>query len=154
MKPALLFLAKFVCLTAPFIWLWHVWGLSVYHALYSPIANSIYEWLGFEGVAAPARTRYINLIPFLTLMVLTPKLSTRRRLGGTAIGLVVLFLMHIAVNLTADPETLQLPHLVLLVLDAAPFFLWVVIANEFIRDFMRRGTANAAVEGSPNTPDD
>ena len=148
MKAALLFLVKFVCLTAPFVWLWQVGGLSAYHALYSPIAEAIYEWLGFEGVAAPARDRYINLIPFLALMVLTPNLSTRRRLGGTAIGLVILFTMHIAVNLTANPTTLRLPWPISLALDAAPFFLWVIIANEFVRDLMRRKGANTDVDGS------
>ncbi len=136
MKPALLFLAKFVCLTAPVVWLWQIGGLSVYHALYSPIANAIYEWLGFEGVVAPARDRYINMIPFVALMILTPNLSTRRRLSGTAIGLMILFTMHIAVNLTANPVNLRLPWPVSLAVDAAPFFLWVIIANEFVRDFM------------------
>ena len=148
MKPALLFLVKFVCLTAPFIWLWQVWGLSVYHALYSPIASAIYECLGFEGIATPARTRYINIIPFLTLMILTPNLSVRRRFGGAAIGLLTLFSMHIAVNLAANPRTLALPRLVSLILDAAPFFLWVVIAREFVRDFLQRGTAST-VEKEP-----
>ena len=150
MKATLLFLVKFVCLTAPFVWLWQVGGLKVYHGLYSPVAEVIYDWLGFEGVATPARDRYINIVPFLALMVLTPKLSTRRRLGGTAIGLVVLFLMHIAVNLTANPKTLVLPRMVRLLLDAAPFFLWIIIANEFIRDFMRKVgvIADADVEAS------
>ena len=148
MKATLLFLAKFICLTAPFVWLWQVGGLKAYHALLSPVADVIYGWLGFEGVATPARDRYINLIPFLALMVLTPNLSTRRRLGGTAIGLVILFAMHIAVNLTANPETLRLPRPVSLALDAAPFFLWFVIANEFVRDFMRWGGANADVDRS------
>jgi hypothetical protein len=146
MKPALLFLAKFVCLTAPFVWLWQVGGLSVYHALYSPIANAIYEWLGFEGVAAPARDRFINMIPFVALMVLTPDLSTRRRLGGIAIGLMILFTMHIAVNLTANPVNLRLPWPVSLALDAAPFFLWVIIANEFVRDFINWRGADTEVE--------
>jgi len=146
MKPAVLFLVKFVCLTAPLIWLWQVGGLSVYHAIYSPIASAIYESLGFEGVATPARDRYVNIVPFLTLMALTPGLSKRRRFGGAAIGVVLLFLMHIAVNLTANPQTLQLPRLVLLAMDAAPFFLWIVIANEFVRGFMRPGTANAIAE--------
>ncbi len=146
MKPALLFLAKFVCLTAPVVWLWQIGGLSVYHALYSPIANAIYEWLGFEGVAAPARDRYINMIPFVALMVLTPNLSTRRRLGGTAIGLMILFTMHIAVNITANPVTLRLPWPVSLAVDAAPFFLWVIIANEFVRDFMNWREADTEAE--------
>jgi len=152
MKPALVFLVKFICLTAPFIWLWQVWGLSVYHALYSPIANLIYESLGFEGVATPARDRYINFIPFLTLMILTPKLSARRRLGGTAIGLVILFSMHIAANLTAIPGSLRLPRLVSLALDAAPFFLWAAIANEFIRNFLRASTASATADDPAQDP--
>ena len=146
MKATLLFLVKFVCLTAPFVWLWQIGGLSVYHALYSPIANAIYEWLGFEGVAAPARDRYINMIPFVALMILTPNLSTRRRLGGTAIGLMILFTMHIAVNLTANPVNLRLPWPVSLAVDAAPFFLWVIIANEFVRDFINWRDADTEAE--------
>ena len=154
MKPALLFLVKFVCLTAPFVWLWQIGGLRVYHALYHPVATTIYEWLGFEGVAAPGRDRFVNMIPFLALMVLTPNLSTRRRLGGTAIGLVILFTMHIAVNLTAHPVTLRLPRPVSLALDAAPFFLWIVIANEFISNFLRWGGAIADGESSTETNGD
>jgi len=146
MKATLLFLVKFICLTAPFVWFWQVEGFRIYHALYSPIADAIYEWLGFEGVAAPARDRFINIIPFLALMVLTPQLSVRRRLGGIAIGLVILFAMHIAVNLTANPTTLKLPRWAAMVLDAAPFFLWVVIANEFVRNMMGRGFARATVD--------
>lgn len=153
MKATLLFLVKFVCLTAPFVWLWQVGGLKAYHALYSPIADVIYGWLGFEGIATPARDRYINLIPFVALMVLTPKLSTRRRLGGIAIGLVILLLTHIAVNLMANPVTLRLPRRFSLILDAAPFFLWVIIANEFVRDFMRRATANATEKKSTESDD-
>ena len=153
MKPTLLFLAKFICLPAPLIWLWQAGGLKVYHILYSPIASAIYEGLGFEGVATPVRARYINFIPFLALMVLTPNLSIRRRLGGTAIGLLIIFSMHIAVNLTANPETLRLPRPVSLSLDAAPFFLWFIIANEFLRDFMRGRTADADVEGSAGNED-
>jgi len=152
MKPAVLFLVKFVCLTAPFVWLWQVGGLSVYHALYSPVASTIYEWFGFEGIATPARDRYINIIPFLTLMVLTPNLSVRRRFGGAAIGLLILFSMHIAVNLAANPRTLVLPRLVSLALDAAPFFLWVVIAHEFVRDFMQRATVSAPEENPEKDP--
>jgi len=148
MKTALTFLIKFVCLTAPFVWLWENGGLGIYHVVYSPIASAIYDWLGFEGIATPVRSRYINFIPFLALMILTPKLSTRRRLGGIAIGLLILFSMHIAVNLTANPETLELPRPVSLSLDAAPFFLWFVIANEFVRDFINWSTGDALVEDS------
>ncbi len=153
MKPALRFLVKFVCLTAPFIWLWHIGGWRFYHALYSPVAEAVYEWFGLEGVEATSRIRYINLIPFVTLMVLTPNLSTRRRLGGTAIGLLILFAMHIAVNLGANPKTQVLPQMIRLMLDAAPFFLWVIIAHEFVRDFMQRGTVRVTDGESTKSAD-
>ncbi len=151
MKPALLFLVKFICLTVPLIWFWRVGGLGYYHAFYSPIAAAIYEWLGFEGVATPARDRYINLVPFLALMVLTPGLSRRRRLVGTAIGLLILFASHIAVNLTAHPRTLALPRMVSLAMDAAPFFLWIIIANEFVRDLLVRAGAKMGAEHASKT---
>ena len=154
MKPALRFLIKFFCLTAPIVWLWHIGGWRYYHALYSPVAEAVYAWLGLEGVEATSRIRYINLIPFVTLMVLTPNLSTRRRLAGTTIGLVILFAMHIAVNLAANPKTQVLPQMVRLMLDAAPFFLWVIIAHEFVRDFMQRGTLRAADGESAESADD
>ncbi len=154
MKPALIFLVKFVCLTAPLVWLWENGGLGIYHVVYSPIASAIYDGLGFEGVATPVRARYINFIPFLALMILTPNMSTRRRLGGAAIGLLILFSMHIAVNLTASPPpTYRLPRPVELALDAAPLFLWVIIANEFVRNFMGWGDANTDVERSAEIDD-
>jgi hypothetical protein len=153
MKATLLFLVKFVCLTAPLIWLWRHGGLAAYHAVYSPVASAIYDCLGFEGVATPARDRYINIIPFVTLMILTPNLSIRRRLGGTAIGLLVLLLLHVAVNFTANPETLRLPRRFSLVLDAAPFVVWIAIANEFVRDFMAMGNAKADVKETAENGD-
>lgn len=153
MKPALLFLIKFICLTAPFVWLWHIGGWKLYHALYSPIAEAVYQWLGVEGVQATSRTRHINLIPFVTLMVLTPNLSTRRRLIGTAIGLAILVAMHIAVNFAANPKTQVLPQMIRLMLDAAPFFLWVIVAREFVRDFMQRGNVRVAGEASAKNAD-
>jgi len=150
MKQAALFLVKFVCLTVPFIWLWQVVGLSLYHAIYSPIASAIYEWLGFEGIATPARDRFVNIVPFLTLMALTPGLSRRRRFGGAAIGLLILFALHIAVNLTANPRTLQLPQMVTLVMDAAPFFLWAIVAHRFVRGLISSGIG-APTDGAPGT---
>jgi hypothetical protein len=154
MKQAALFLVKFVCLTAPFIWLWQVVGLRLYYAIYSPIASAVYELLGFEGIATPARDRYVNIVPFLTLMALTPGLSRRRRFGGAAIGLLVLFASHIAANCSANPRTLQLPQMVTLLMDASPFFLWAVIAHRFVRGLISPGVVAAMGETGPNPPRD
>ncbi len=138
MKQTLLFLAKFVALTAPLTWLWQVWGRSAYAAFYSPVAHSIYSFLGFHDVSAPGRERFINYIPFLTLMILTPGLSLLRRLVGIALGLVALFFIHIAINLLHVPGEYSLPIGVSLFLDASPFLLWILIAHEFVSGVARR----------------
>ena len=138
MKQTLLFLIKFVALTAPLTWLWQVWGRSAYAAFYSPVAHAIYSFLGFDDISAPGRERFINYIPFLALMILTPGLSRRRRLVGIALGLVALFSIHIAINLTHVPGERSLPIGVSLFLDASPFLLWVLIAHEFVSRIARR----------------
>ncbi len=138
MKQTLLFLIKFVALTAPLTWLWQVWGRSAYAAFYSPVAHAIYSFIGFDDISAPGRERFINYIPFLALMILTPRLSRRRRLVGTALGMVALFFLHIGANLTVGPRARSLSIGMSLFLDAAPFLLWVMIAHQFVRDFARR----------------
>jgi hypothetical protein len=153
MKPALLFLAKFVALTAPLVWLWRAGGLSAYHALFAPLASAIYGWLGCEGIATPARDRYINFVPFLTLMLLTPGLRARRRIGGIALGLALLFALHVAVNATADRDTQRLSALASLILDAAPFALWIALAREFARGLLPRRRADATPSHSARSAD-
>ncbi len=138
MKQTLLFLVKLVALTAPLTWLWQVWGRRAYTAVYGPVAQSISSFFGFDRVPISSSQRFINYIPFLTLMILTPRLSRRRRLVGTALGMVTLFFLHIVANLTVVPRARSLSIGMSLFLDAAPFLLWVMIAHEFVRDFAKR----------------
>ncbi len=138
MKQTLLFLAKLVALTAPLTWLWQVSGRRAYTAFYGSVAHSIYSFFGFDRVPISSSERFINYIPFLTLMILTPRLSRRRRLVGTALGMVTLFFLHIVANLTVVPRARSLSIEMSLFLDAAPFLLWVMIAHQFVRDFARR----------------
>ncbi len=138
MKQTLLFLAKFVALTAPLTWLWQVWGRSAYTAVYGPVAHSISSCFGFDRVPISSSQRFINYIPFLTLMILTPRLSLRRRFVGTALGMLALFALHIATNLMDPPGALSFPIGLSLALDAAPFLLWVLIAHDFVRDVARK----------------
>ncbi len=74
-------------------------------------------------------------------MILTPRLTLRRRVAVTAIGLVALFALHIAANLAEDPRAHAFPIAVALFLDAAPFLLWAAIAYPFVREIATRRTA-------------
>ena len=78
--------------------------------------------------------RYINYIPFLALMMLTPALAWRRRLLGTLGGLVAIFCFHMAFGAVrhyrSGPFPLPLP--LTQFSDALPFLLWIVLARDFL----------------------
>jgi len=145
MKQVLLFTLSFVALTILLTWAWVSGGDVLYAKALRPFAHEIYDWLGLTGRGSLVRTRFINIVPFTSLMLLTPRLNLRKRLVGLAIGWLVLALSHIALNgfAKASGATGQLPPVAALASDAMPFLLWSVFAREFVRDTMAhvRGTA-------------
>jgi len=141
-------LIEFVVLTVPLTWLWVMWAQDAYVALFIRAADPILAWFGIEQLAhSPAEERFVNYVPFLVLMVITPGLSLRRRLGGIGIGFLLIFLCHIGVvavehlahtkhRLTPDPFSTVFPAAMFT--DAFPFILWAILANRFVRQMFAR----------------
>jgi hypothetical protein len=141
MKKALLFILEFVALSVLLTWLWVSWIRPIYTLFFHHAATAIYALFGLSGVPTPMRQRFIHYIPFVVLMILTPRLSARRRFGGMALGALALFLFQVASNWIASPGgtlRLVLPIPVGLLSDALPFVLWAIIAHEFVRDVTQR----------------
>lgn len=142
MKRALWFALKFIALTVPLTWIWVSGGRQVYASYFIPVADGIYELLGVEGVRAVSRERYINYVPFVALVILTPSLSLRRRVVGLVAGAFALFCSHVLINGIAHhwvEGAVRLPVELAIVSDALPFLLWAIVAPEFIRSFPGRG---------------
>jgi hypothetical protein len=153
MKKALLFALEFVALSVLLTWLWVSWIRPVYALFFHHAATAIYALFGLSGVPTPMRQRFIHYIPFVVLMILTPRLSARRRFGGIAFGVLVLFVFQVAANWIASPGgTLRLvfPVSIGLLSDALPFVLWALIAHEFVRDVTQRalGARASLADGS------
>jgi hypothetical protein len=151
MKKILLFVLEFLALSVPLTWLWVSWVRPVYASFFHYAATAIYALFGLSGVPTPMRQRYIHYIPFVVLMILTPRLSARRRFGGIALGALALFLFQVAANWIASPAgtlRLVLPIPIGLLSDALPFVLWALIAHEFVRD-----AAHRALGTRPSVPD-
>ena len=71
---ALLFLLRVVAVSAPLTWLWIAWGREAYGRLFFELAMPIYGLLGLTTlVPEGARDRFINYLPFLILMLVTPR---------------------------------------------------------------------------------
>jgi hypothetical protein len=143
MRRLLWFALKVVALTAPLTWLWVSGGRAAYGWSLAPVANAIYEGIGLDGVTFFPRDRYINQVPFVALMLLTPGLSLRRRFGGLALGVLAIFAVQMLVNaiaLRGAPDATSLPAGLSIASDAAPFVLWAAIARDFLARFAQRDT--------------
>jgi len=146
MKPILLFALSFVALTLLGTWLWLAGGDVLYDRALDPIAREIYALLGIEGRGSFRRTRFINLVPFTALMLLTPGLGARRRARGLLVGWLVLVGSHVALNghAMATQARGNLPLFAAQLSDALPFLLWLVLARDFVAGQIRRARSRSA----------
>lgn len=131
MRRTLLRIVAFVAVTLALTWIWEEGGRVAYGRFLKLVAPPLYDLIGFEGARVGAfRQRYVNFVPFVGLVLVTPGLTLRRRLGGLALGLFALFAGHLALNLTeiGQGRTRHLPMVPSLVSDTLPFLLWLVVA--------------------------
>jgi hypothetical protein len=130
--------------SAPLTWLWITWGREAYGKLFLTLSLPIYGLFGVTDlVPEGARDRFINYLPFLILMLITPRLSWQRRVVGTVTGFVVIFLVHVLfvylVSTAQDPTAAAMTRDGFMRIvpanalsDSLPFALWVLIAREFV----------------------
>lgn len=139
----------FLGLSIPLTWVWLDWGRKWYGRNFAQLALPIYGLFGATTVMPTgARHRFINYLPFLILMLITPRLSLLRRALGIPIGFVLIFFSHVAFVWVAHIASggggpinvLGLPIIfpALLFCDAFPLLLWVIIANEYVRELAAR----------------
>lgn len=135
------FFLKFVMLTVPLTWLWIEWGRGAYGQLFNAATDSLYGVLDLGLSAGGARERYINYIPFLALMLITPRVSISRRVFGIAAGFLAIFTFQVIFSLWVQiayppgPRTttgfaIFLPALLLS--DSLPLILWAILCHDFV----------------------
>ena len=152
MKKAILVILAFAVITIGLTWMWTHGGRNLYGQFLKLIAPPIYDLIGFDGARVGAfRQRYINFIPFIGLVLVTPGIALRRRALGLAGGLVALSVGHLALNLTdGGTRGAHLPFVPSIVSDALPLLLWVIVAYPVISDWF----ATALVPPETSEPPD
>ena len=141
-------LLAFFAVTVPLTWLWMNGGEELYVELFRKIAFPILGAMGMTGFPiAMVRDRMIGFIPFLALMVVTPKLGWLRRAVGIVVGALLLFASHVALSWWAyqsfvrggkSAENMGAYFPALVLVDALPFLLWALFANRFLRETLSR----------------
>ena len=138
MKKSVLIVLAFCVISIGLTWIWNEWARAHYGHLLNAVAPSIYELIGFEHARVGAlRQRYINFVPFVSLLLVTPGLTLQRRTIGLVLGLFSIFVSHLALNLT---ELLQpgnsLPIVPSVISDALPFLVWIIVAYPALKKFL------------------
>ena len=137
-----------VALSLPLTWLWLAWGQSAYESFFAATARPLLEAVGVGAVAAsPARHRFVSYVPFLVLMLVTPRLGWRRRTGGILLGIPLIFLCHVGLvaveslshtRARPTPDSFSLVFPAAMFADAFPFLLWALLAGGVWRDLFVR----------------
>jgi hypothetical protein len=162
LKYSVLFL-KFVAITVPLTWLWMEWGKEAYGTAFQGLARPIYDLLGYRTLRpSQVHERFLNFLPFLVLMLLTPRLSVVRRVTGIVVGCIVLMMFHVVFSLATawgprtagggmTSEAFEISFAAYLFSDSLPLLLWAIIAHRVVADFATRAIQRIAPEDA--TPD-
>jgi hypothetical protein len=161
-KTLLLLLLKFVAITAPLTWVWMNGGQQAYFKFFMSMARPLLVFMGVMGMSQSlVRDRMFNVIPFLALMLITPRLPPLKRVRGIVLGYGIIFLSqvglcywayatHIRDGRTAESMSNFFPALI--ACDAIPFVLWAIFANEFLSDLLRQVLPASAMPQSKSRP--
>jgi len=153
MKRTLLVVAGFIVTTLVLAWGWEEAGLRDGYARFlETTGRPLLDSIGLDDVRIVGeRMRYINWIPFVGLMLVTPGLSWRRRGTGLGLGLVALYASHLLLNATHVGRAGQIPLVPSLVSDTLPFLLWLAGAHPAVRSWFTSALA-ATLAPEPGDP--
>jgi len=154
MKRALFVIVGFAAITMLLTWFWTAWGREHYGYFLKVIAPPIYDMIGFGDARVGAfRQRYINFVPFVGLVLVTPGIVLRRRLIGLFGGLAALVVGHLALNLTEGGHRAgHLPFVPSMISDALPFVLWIVIAYPVVSEWFAATLTPPPADPSKDPP--
>jgi len=159
----LLLLLLFVALTMPLAWFWLEQGERIYVHLLRQAAGPIYDALGLRHQrGGPVVPRLVSVVPFVVLMLITPKMGWRRRVKGLLLGLLAIACFHVALFVLVDAIYAVLGHNrralakivpFLLINDGIPFLIWLFVARDFLRSLVPAFERRGGSSGGPPAQD-
>jgi len=145
-KQIIIFLLEFMAVSAVFLGVWYYIG-EFYQGVVFFFAEHILLLMGYTPVQISAVNlsgAYLgnfNLVPLVALVIATPKLAMRKRCEMLAVGVPILFFLHVLDLVAHFPMYFHGSGIAQLVVYsigvggvAMPFIIWLVICyNELFR---------------------
>ena len=103
MPKLLKFFFFLVATSLPLFFIWFNWGQSAYQDLIAGVIVPLAKPLGQRQLNMfYAKSHYMNIVPFVTLMLAVPALGWKKRVWGILIGFGLLFIWHLVFSLTLN----------------------------------------------------
>ena len=140
-KRLFLFVLEFFLLALPLVWLWERWLVVFYVRFFTWMTNPLFASLALgDNTPGRAQDRFVSFVPFVALMLVTPALGRRRRIGGLLLGVALVFLSHVVlIVMRSQARGIETFFPALLLINALPFALWAILAREFVSEMAGGG---------------
>jgi len=135
------FIAKFLGVSLVLFAFWFWKGEFVYFQIFWQLSGSFYETFGLQVVLLPLIVPlFANLLPFLSLMIITRGIDLKQKLFRSGYGVLIIFgwqvfltwAMYQMHGKTQTPTSFALKaSLVIYILNySLPFILWILFARK------------------------
>ncbi|UCE20261.1 MAG: hypothetical protein JSV84_07970 [Gemmatimonadota bacterium] len=141
MSERLQFLGRFLIFVSVIFVLFYFFVNPYYRQIFNKIAWLLYKSKTPYGEYVTFHVRFFNIIPFLALMLATPKIKILERLKLIGMGLVIIFIIHFLFLLIGHAYTHQAQTFLQRMLSstsnaigqvAVPLLVWFGLAHKYI----------------------
>ena len=146
MPKLLKFFVLLIIFSLPLFWLWMTAGQTTYQKLVGTVVVPLAQALGEKELNLfILKAHYMNITPFVALILATPALEWKKRLTALVIGLLLMFVWHLVFSLTLnhyqilwghDRRFYQLFIPAISVNSAVPVILWFILAWKGVKELL------------------
>ena len=161
MSERLQFLVKFLLFATILFIVFFFFVNPYYRQLFNKIAWMLYKSKTPYGEYVTFHVRFFNIIPFLALMMATPKIRILERLKLIGLGLIVIFVVHFLMVVIGHAYTHKTQSFLQRDLSetlnaisqvAVPLLVWFVLAHRYIiRTFRPRAAPPPVPDSAEQT---
>ena len=141
------FIAKFLGVSLILFAFWFWKGEFFYFQIFWHPVKDLYNGLGIEVIVLPLLVPlFTNLLPFLSLMLITREMNLKERLSRLGYGALIIFGWHVLLcwamyqmhGKTQNPTLFasKLTLVIYLLNYSLPFMLWMIFARKQLRKFL------------------
>jgi hypothetical protein len=142
-----IFIVKFLGVSLALFAFWFWKGEFLYFQIFWHPVKSFYDTIGLEVIILPLLVPlFTNLLPFLSLMIITRGIDLKERLPKLGYGVLIIFGWHVFLSWAMyqmhgqaqEPSSFVIKaNLVIYLFNfSLPFLLWIIFAGKQLKELL------------------